>query len=143
MRVALPMGGICDQVLAKVIAAYQARALLLCRILQSEPRIRIHTPPQGGFFVWISLDGIDDTSQDFCTYCRDRGVGFLPGSRCGAFVKDDDTRSSLNYSDNETENTVDHCRQYARLCFADMDEEDLEQGAKLLVQCYRNYMETR
>ena len=142
MRVALTKG-ICDSVLAHVNAAYQRRASLLCDILQTESRIHISVLPLGGYFVWISLHGIADTN-DFLPYCRDRRVGFLPGSRCGGFV--DPSRSVPRQDDDNQTNDFahqdDNCRKFARLCFADMDESDIVEGAKLFVQCYRDYMDS-
>ena len=130
MRVALS-DGTCDVVLERLIAAHRDRAQLLCRILQTEPRIHVAQIPRGGFFVWIWLEGIAD-AKEFLAYCRPRGVTFLPGSRCDSFVNTTNT--------NDDDETGEACRRSARLCFADMDVEDIQEGAELLVQCYRDFM---
>jgi 2-aminoadipate transaminase len=124
MRTSL-MEGIGDRVLAKLNAAFQERSNLLCRILSADKGIHFDTKPLGGYFVWVSFDGIDDTGS-FLSFCSERGVRFLPGERCD--VGSDDDRDGGD------------CRRWARFCFADLDLDDLEKGAALVVQCYREYL---
>ena len=132
MRVALKER-ICDQVLAKLNRSYKERSELLCRILQTEPGITIHNIPLGGYFIWVSFEGIDNTS-DLLAFCQTKGVNFLAGERCGSFVQDND-------DDNGWEGAW--CRRSARFCFADLDVADLEAGAKRLIDCYQEYMTSR
>lgn len=112
-----------DRVLANLNAAFQERSERLCQILASDKGIRFDTKPLGGYFVWISFDGINDTGN-FLSFCCERGVRFLPGERC-------DIDAHKQESD---------CRRWARFCFADLDMDDLEKGASLVVQCYREYL---
>ena len=127
MRVALKEG-ICDQVLVKLNRSYKKRSELLCRILQTEPGIKIHKIPLGGYFVWVSFDGIDNAG-DLLAFCQTKGVNFLAGERCGSFVDNGDN--------DEWEGAW--CRRSARFCFADMNVADLDAGAKRLIECYQEY----
>ena len=143
MRVALEEG-ICDTVLSNLIVTYQERAALLCRTLQGEPRIHISTVPRGGYFVWISFAGIADASRQFLPYCQERGVNFLPGIRCASFVRRQEPKQQqrhvANDDDDDDDDNDDECKRSARLCFADMNVDDIENGAKLLIKCYQEFM---
>ena len=139
MRVALEEG-ICDTVLSNLIVTYQERAALLCLTLQGEPRIHISTVPRGGYFVWISFAGIADTSRQFLPYCQERGVNFLPGIRCGSFVRRQEPQQHQQQHAANDDDNDDECKRSARLCFADMNVDDIENGAQLLVKCYQEFM---
>jgi DNA-binding transcriptional MocR family regulator len=130
-----------DAVLAKLQAALQQRSRLLVEILSLEPGIGIDTIPLGGYFVWISFQGVHDTSQ-LLEYCLKRGVGFLSGSRCNISIRsgNNDNDEHGNVMDNSNDDT-DYCQQWARLCFADLDMQQLKEGATLLVSCYRDYLQ--
>jgi 2-aminoadipate transaminase len=121
--------GIGDRVLANLNTAFQERSNRLCQILSSDKGIHFDTKPLGGYFVWVSFDGINDTGS-FLSFCSERGVRFLPGERCDV-SHGDDNDSTTNFGD---------CRRWARFCFADLELEDLEKGASLVVQCYREYL---
>jgi DNA-binding transcriptional MocR family regulator len=122
--------GVGDRVLNNLNTAYEERCRRLCEILQTEPRIQIDTIPLGGYFLWVTFSGIDDTTV-FLEYCEGKGVKFLPGKRCDCLQEDNGALSGL---------PADACQKGARLCFADMDLTDIEQGAELLVTCYREYV---
>ena len=59
------------------------------------------------------------------------GVKFLPGGRCDPFEGEETVSASRGLDHGEF-------NSHARLCFADMDLEEIEKGAKLLVLCYKN-----
>lgn len=130
MRISLSEG-ISDRMLTKLIKAYQERSHKLHHIMSSEPGIHFDTEPRGGYFAWVSFDGIDDTGE-FLTFCSERGVRFLPGEKCHISGPIDSTHSPNTQS-------MD-CNQWARFCFADLDMDNLETGANLIVQCYREYV---
>jgi DNA-binding transcriptional MocR family regulator len=121
--------GIGDRVLNKLNIVYRERSRRLCEILQTEPGIQIDSIPLGGYFLWISFSGVDDTTA-FVEYCESQGVKFLPGKRCDPLDEHANKFSGL---------PPNECKKWARLCFADLDVEDLEHGAKLLLSCYRDY----
>ena len=131
MRILLSEG-IGDQVLTKLITAYRERSNKLYQILSLEPGIHFDTEPRGGYFAWVSFDGIDDTGE-FLTFCSERGVCFLPGERCHV-------SEPIDSSSRDPDTQVMGCKKWARFCFADLDVDDLETGAHLVVQCYREYL---
>ena len=133
MRISLSEG-IGDRVLKDLNTAYAKRCQALCDILQTEPGIQIDTIPLGGYFVWVTFSGIDDTAV-FDEYCQSKGVKFLAGRRCDSLSSEDDKEGENIWTCGLPANT---CQKRARLCFADMDFDDLEQGARLLVSCYRD-----
>ena len=140
MRTAL-QERICDNVLHSLNDSFKHRCNLLCDILKTESGIRIDTIPQGGYFLWISFTGIDDVC-DFREYCQSRGVSFLAGRRCDTWDDDDDDTDD---SDNNNLEAISGLPRnasdsWARLCFADLDERELKDGANLLIQCYREFI---
>lgn len=129
MRTALE--GIQDHVLKNLNAAYKDRSQSLCRILDTEPGIEIANRPLGGFFLWVSFSNLPPgtDASTFAGYCLKRGLKFMPGVRCDSVINDC-TSSNVPH---------DLCKNSARLCFADMDVKDVEEGAKLLLQYFREY----
>jgi len=122
MRTALETR-LADEVLNKLNAAYCKRVELLVGILLQDDRLEIAVKPLGGYFVWIRLFSNELTTlkaSDFLDYCCERGISFLPGDRC-----DPSNSGSLS--------------QCIRLCFADLDETDLKDGAELFVLLYRRF----
>ena len=115
MRVALQYG-YCDEVLKKLLHAYQERSQVLIQILQSEPLISIDTIPVGGYFVWItfqkkknSLDGLEwngdnyYVASDVLKYCREHAqVNFLVGETC-------DSSFTENHQPSAAAGTYDKC----------------------------------
>ena len=117
-----------DRVLQRLRDQYQQRCSLLCNILESESSIQLACRPTGGYFVWIKLPNImnQEAASKFLDFCTNRGVRFMPGISCDADpVRKDDE---------------DYLHSYARLCFAKMDLNDIEQGAELFLQCLRSYI---
>jgi 2-aminoadipate transaminase len=121
--------GIGDRVLAKLNSSFRERSQKLCEILAAGDGIHVHRVPVGGYFIWVSFDGVADTS-DFLAFCDERGVRFLPGARCvvtsDSLLKPDESSSS--------------CHRYARFCFADLDLDDIEKGANLVLECYHEFL---
>lgn len=129
MRTALT-SGLQDKILRNLIQAYRERSEVLCDILETEPGIKIHNRPRGGYFIWIEFLHIAST-DNFYQYCLDRGVKFMPGTKCDPFLE----------SCEQSMQPKDLCHNAARLCFADMDKQDVSDGAMLLVALYREYVE--
>lgn len=121
--------GMNDRVLANLNQALRKRSRALCEILTSTDGIRLHTVPLGGYFVWVSFDLVDDTNH-FLDFCTKQGVRFLPGEKCD--VRSDDAAGT-------TRGAVSS-RKFARFCFADLDFEDIERGANIMVECYKQYI---
>jgi 2-aminoadipate transaminase len=88
------------------------------RLNAMDGALRKHLPevtyqqPDGGYFFWIRLPGEHD-AQDLLDRAHTHKVSFQPGKRFSS-------QSSL--------------RDYARLCFAYYDAEELEQGIRRLRQ---------
>ena len=135
--------GLQDQILNRLNESYKERCQTLCNILESEPGIQIRCRPTGGYFVWVEfLDlplaetKVDDVGADdspasvFARYCLDRGLKFMPGVRC----------DSVMDCFEQSQQSKGLCGSSARLCFADMDQNDVADGAELLVQLYREYL---
>lgn len=101
---------------------------MLCDILQTDSRIEIDTSPTGGYFLWVAFPGVN--TEEFLGICMMKGVKFLPGGRCDPFEGQDSVSASSGLGHNEF-------NSHARLCFADMDLEEIEKGAKLLVLCFK------
>ena len=127
MRTALTEG-IQDRILDNLIASYKERSDILCDILETEPGIKIHKRPSGGYFVWI--DFLNMNTDTFYSFCLGRGLKFMPGIKCDPMMED-------NFEMSMQEKGL--CQHSARLCFADMDKDDIAEGAHLLVTLYREY----
>ena len=104
-------------------------------MLKEEPRITIltqHSPVKrhGGYFIWVSFPpGVD--SQDFFTYSmKEYGVRFMAGRKCDPFPSSED---------DATGTSIQSC---ARLCFADLDRDELVKGTSEFLKAFRSYMKT-
>ena len=75
----------------------------------------------------------------FSEFCQNQGVKFLQGSRCDSWDDDDSASESSNVA-TMSRLPIDASNSWARLCFADLDESELEIGAKLLITCYREFI---
>jgi DNA-binding transcriptional MocR family regulator len=135
LRTALT-GGWQERILNDLVQSYRDRCNMLCDILQAEPGIQIYNRPIGGFFVWVDFvdlpnneDEFKDPASAFAQFCLDRGLKIMPGTRCDSTLQD--------YASSQQSGEL--CYNSARLCFADMDVQDVEKGAKLLIECYREY----
>merc|ERR1711862_948464 len=114
--------------------SYKDSSRKLCDILESEPGIRVHCRPTGGYFVWVDfldLPEIDDEANSpaamFAKYCLDNGLKFMPGVKC----------DSVFECFEQSRQPKELCHNSARLCFADMNIDDTEDGARLLIRLYR------
>ena len=131
-----------DSFLEKLNATYSRRVTLLCQILQQEKRIQLPNGiPLGGYFLWIQFPSQVNTI-DFLTYCQTQyDVLYRPGPNCDSFfvARNDDP---LEYSCHNTDTILadESFQSFARICFADLDEDDLMEGAKRLLCAFQQYM---
>lgn len=124
-----------DAYLDKLKLEYGERCELMCCILKQEPRISLlshnNSPVkrQGGYFIWLQFpSGI--SSEDFLTYAIENyGVKFMPGGKCDPFAEEDDS-SRCGRS----------IRSCARLCFADLDREELASATSTFLLAFSSYM---
>ena len=122
--------GFQDEILNRLNGSYRDRCLALCGVLESEPGIRIRRRPEGGYFLWVDFLGLPETASVFAAYCFDRGLRFMPGTKCDSVVEGFE----------QSGQPKELCENSARLCFADMDEGNVVDGATLLVRLYREYV---
>jgi DNA-binding transcriptional MocR family regulator len=124
--------GMLDQYLDKLILEYSERYRLICKLLEVEPRINIITKQtasnrEGGYFIWVQFP-TDIDSEEFASYSlREHGVRFMAGNKSDPF-------DSLH--ENHTKQAIRSC---ARLCFADLDRDKLEQGVMAFVEAFRSF----
>eukprot|EP00531_Pseudo-nitzschia_arenysensis_P007519 CAMPEP_0116117666 /NCGR_PEP_ID=MMETSP0329-20121206/1693_1 /TAXON_ID=697910 /ORGANISM="Pseudo-nitzschia arenysensis, Strain B593" /LENGTH=473 /DNA_ID=CAMNT_0003611243 /DNA_START=142 /DNA_END=1563 /DNA_ORIENTATION=+ len=134
--------GFQDRILERLNESYKERCQILCDVLQSEPGIQLCYRPTGGYFVWVDFldlpgvktlcdgsSGSDSPASVFARFCFDRGLKFMPGIKC----------DSVFESFEQSKQPKELCQNSARLCFADMDLDDVEDGARMLVDLYREY----
>jgi len=104
--------------LAKNIAIlkknYHARLKLMNATLKETLPQAEYITPQGGFFYWVRLAGIDTASL------REKAKSFKVDIRQGALFS--------------TDNGMD---EYMRLCFAFYEEAEIKEGIKRLSACLR------
>lgn len=124
-----------DTYLDKLKLEYAERYELMCNILSEEPRISILTElspvnRRGGYFIWIGFPSAVN-SYDFSVYSLENyGIRFMAGEKCDPFTLGDDDKSGLRI------------RNCARLCYADLDREDLVSGTKVFVEAFRAYIKS-
>ena len=95
-----------------LIATYRSRLKVMDTALRQEiPQAEFETP-QGGYFFWVRLPGVD-TGQ-----LREKAREFDVGLRQGALFS-----------------SQGGMRDYMRLCFTFYDEEKIEAGVRRLKQC--------
>lgn len=124
MRTAL-QSRVADDVLNKLIMEFKIRSEKLCSILDVERRIEIVNRPLGGYFLWIKFpDSVD--SENFLEFCKGR-VKFMSGVRCDIVSSGQCNRLFT---------------AHARLCFADLDVEELQAGTAELIACFQEYTAT-
>lgn len=136
---------IADTFLKKLNARYSDRARKLCNILQKEDRIILpNRCPTGGYFLWIKFP-LDVDAEDFLKFCE-QGDGkhlelrFRPGSKCDAFEDHVDGEEQIA-NDIASGVSKSSFKSYARLCFADLDDDNLLEGGRRLVQAFKMYMD--
>jgi len=95
-----------------LIATYRSRLSVMDASLRRElPQVEFKTP-EGGFFFWVRLFGVD------ASQLRDEARKFNVGFRQGALFS-----------------SQDGMRDYIRLCYTFYDEEKIEEGIRRLRQC--------
>jgi DNA-binding transcriptional MocR family regulator len=101
-----------EQNITRLIAAYRSRLRAMeAALLRELPRAEFETP-EGGFFFWVCLPGMD--AEQLQHKASDFKVGFRPGLRFSS-------QGSM--------------RDYIRLCYAFYDEKKIEKGLQRLKQC--------
>ncbi|KAL7543253.1 hypothetical protein ACHAXR_012552 [Thalassiosira sp. AJA248-18] len=124
-----------DNYLDKLKVEYAERYRLVCNLLKEESRIAIsHNSAcmrQGGYFIWVEFpSGVN--SDDFLSYSLENyGVKFMAGGRCDPFplAKEDPTGLSI--------------RSCARLCFTDLDREELIDATSAFLEAFRSFMTSK
>jgi DNA-binding transcriptional MocR family regulator len=97
--------------IAKLIAVYGSRLMGMDTVLRRElPQAEFETP-QGGFFFWVRLPGVD--AERLRGEAREYDVGFRQGALFSS-------RGGMS--------------EYIRLCFAFYDDENIEEGVRRLRQ---------
>lgn len=97
------ISGFCHQIdrkayFSKLQGIYKARCSSLVTCLQKYmvPKGLTMNSPQGGYFIWASIPGIDDMYK-FCNYAiKKHGVSVVPG--CIFFLDPSQGRNSLRFS---------------------------------------------
>jgi DNA-binding transcriptional MocR family regulator len=98
--------------IASLITAYRSRLVSMDASLRRELPQAVFETPQGGFFFWVRLPGVD--AQELRQAAREFNVGFRQGVLFSS-------QAGL--------------RDYLRLCFAFYNEEKIEEGIQRLKQC--------
>jgi 2-aminoadipate transaminase len=98
--------------IAKLITTYRSRLAAMDMSLRRELPQAIFKTPQGGFFFWARLPGVDGSQL------REKARAFNVGFRQGALFS---SQGSM--------------RDYIRLCYTFYDEENIEEGIRCLRQC--------
>jgi DNA-binding transcriptional MocR family regulator len=102
--------------IANLITTYRSRLKVMDAALRQElPQAEFETP-QGGYFFWVRLSGLD-TGQ-----LREKAREFDVGLRQGALFS-----------------SQGGMRDYMRLCFTFYDEEKIEAGVRRLRQCLESF----
>lgn len=122
--------GLLDSYLDKLRIEYKERYELVCGILQQEPRLSILSidePRAGGYFIWVQFPP-SVNADDFLTYSIDNyGVRFMKGTKTNPFPDDDDDIGIA----------IKSC---ARICFADLNRDDLREGTEKFVEAFQSYI---
>jgi len=84
---------------------------------------RMRSVPSGGYFAWIELPERCDVDA-FALESKKEKVATLGGGRCVAGEADAEA--------------VAACGRCVRVCFAYLDEEDIEEGIRRLARAVRN-----
>ena len=98
--------------IAGLIVTYRSRLVVMDAALRRELPQAIFKTPQGGFFFWVRLPGVDTIQL------RDEARAFNVGFRQGSLFS---SRGDMP--------------DYIRLCYAFYDEENIEDGIQRLRQC--------
>jgi len=114
VRELIEAGGLGKNI-TSLIDVYHSRLQVMNKALKHELPQALFETPQGGFFLWVRLPGVD-TGQ-LRNEARESNVGFRQG----------DLFSSRN-----------GMRDYMRLCFTFYDEGNIEEGIRRLKHCLDN-----
>ena len=98
--------------ISRLISTYHSRLMVMDTTLRQELPQAVFETPQGGFFFWVQLPGVD-TGQ-----LREKARQFQVGFRQGILFSSQNGMS-------------DHIR----LCYAFYDEEKIKEGIQRLKQC--------
>lgn len=112
--------------LAALRARYASAAAVLAEAVLKETAAtgwRMRSVPSGGYFAWIELPERCDVDA-FALESKKEKVTTLGGGRCVAGEADAEA--------------VAACGRCVRVCFAYLDEEDIEEGIRRLARAVRN-----
>ena len=112
--------------LAALRARYASAAAVLAEAVLKETAAtgwRMRSVPSGGYFAWIELPERCNVDA-FALETKKEGVATLGGGRCVAGEADAEA--------------VAACGRCVRVCFAYLDEEDIEEGIRRLARAARN-----
>lgn len=123
---AMRTGGL-DAHLGMLLSTYKRRCATLCAALRSEQATtgwEVQRQPTGGYFVWLRTPQ-DVPAQALVEAAAQRGVTVLDGARCCA--------AALPQSQAALElGSVADVRHRVRLCFAHLEERELQEGVRRL-----------
>jgi len=112
-------GGHLDEHLPLARALYRSRAALLTDALERHfDGLATWTVPQGGFFSWLRVPGVD--TMALAAVARERKVAFVPGAGFFAAGRDD---------------------EHLRLSYSRISEADIEEGVVRLAAAVRTLRE--
>jgi len=106
-----------DVNISRLIAAYRSRLVAMDSALNRELPQAVFETPQGGFFFWVCLPGVD------AGQLRDEAREFKVGFRQGVLFS-----------------SQGGMRDYIRLCYTFYDEEKIEEGVRRLGQCLDSFL---
>ena len=119
---------------------YAKRCHHLCHLLQEASNdedfgFEFETP-QGGYFLWVQLTGIDfSVDEAFRTFCRSEyHVDFKTGASCSSATRKTPREQSSTAKDDD-----ERFSQCVRLCFAYYNIPSLTQGMERLCRAIRAY----
>src|SRR5690606_6955434 len=85
-----------DEHVNRLRTVYSARRDRMIAALEREMPANVHfTRPEGGMFIWVTLDPSIDAAELLARAVRDARVAFVPG---GAFFADGSGRNTLRLS---------------------------------------------
>lgn len=125
-----------DIYLDKLKVEYAERYELVCKLLTEEPRIATlsrNSPVarQGGYFIWVGFPP-DVNSDDFLSYSlKTFGVRFMSGTKTDPFPS------------SEGDISGESIRSCARICFADLEREELVKGTLAFIEAFRAFMNSK
>ncbi|KAL7546914.1 hypothetical protein ACHAWF_010240 [Thalassiosira exigua] len=122
-----------DSYLDRLRVEYSERYNLMCNLLMEETRIVVLSKNssikrQGGYFVWVKLPPNVSSGAFLSHSLENFGVKFMSGERCDPFpLAEGDVSGML-------------IRSCVRLCFADMDRDDITKATTEFLVAFRSFM---